>query len=104
MPRDSHAKQSGPKVVNRRNGLDKVLLKKIKNIIRNETGLGRESINTCDIYSKLIAAGVEVPDQAMPEILAQMVKERLITTVAVEDRDGEEKHGACRINWVSRDL
>jgi hypothetical protein len=97
-------KTVGSQSSNRRNGLDKVLLKKIKNIIRNETGLGRESINTCDIYSKLLAAGVEVPDQAMPEILAQMEKERLITTIAFEDRDGEEKHGACRINWVSRDL
>ena len=35
----------GSESSNRRNGLDKVLLKKIKNIIRNETGLGRESIN-----------------------------------------------------------
>ena len=87
-----------------RNVLDKALLKKIKNIVRNETGLGRESISTSDIYDKLVAAGVEVPDQAMTEILTQLEKERLITTVANDTRDGEEKHGACRINWVSRDL
>jgi hypothetical protein len=84
--------------------LDNVLLNKIKSIIRNETGLGKESLSTSEIYDKLTAAGVEVPELAMAEIMERLVKEHLITVVPNTDQEGQEKHGAYTITWVSGKL
>jgi hypothetical protein len=84
--------------------VDNVLLNKIKSIIRNETGLGKESLSTAEIYDKLTAAGVEVPELAMTEIMERLVKEHLITIVPHADREGQEKHGAYTITWVSGKL
>jgi hypothetical protein len=84
--------------------LDNVLLNKIKSIIRNETGLGKENISSSDIYDKLTAAGVEVPELAMTEIVERLVKEHLITVVPQADREDQEKHGAFMITWVSGKL
>lgn len=84
--------------------MDKLLERKIKSIIRNETGLGKEKINTADIYNKLIAARVEVPDLALAEILEKLVKERLITLSPQVDQEDQEKHGAYFITWVSKAL
>jgi hypothetical protein len=84
--------------------LDNVLLNKVKSILRNEIGLGKESISTAEIYDKLTSAGVEVPELAITEILEKLVKEQLITIVPHADREGQEKHGAFMINWVSGKL
>lgn len=84
--------------------MDNVLLNKIKSIIRNETGLGKENISSSDIYDKLTAAGVEVPELAMTEIVERLVKEHLITVVPQADREDQEKHGAFMITWVSGKL
>jgi N-dimethylarginine dimethylaminohydrolase len=84
--------------------LDNVLLNKVKSILRNETGLGKENVSTTEIYDKLTAAGVEVPELAIAEILEKLVKEQLITIVPLVDREGQEKHGAFMITWVSGKL
>ena len=84
--------------------MDNVLLNKIKSIIRNETGLGKDSISSTEIYDKLTSAGVEVPELAIAEILEKLEKEHLITVVPHENREGQEKHGAYMITWVSGKL
>lgn len=84
--------------------MDNILMNKIKSIIRNETGLGNERISTADIYDKLTAAGVEVAQPAVVEIMEQLEKEKLITVVPQKNRDGQEKQSAYRITWVSGKL
>ena len=84
--------------------MDNVLLNKIKSIIRNETGLGKENISTSEIYDKLTTAGVEVPELAIAEIMEKLEKEHLLTVVPHTNRDGLEKHGAYMITWVSGKL
>jgi hypothetical protein len=84
--------------------LDNALLNKIKSIIRNETGLGKENLSSSEIYDKLTAAGVEVPELAMTEIMERLVKEHLITVAPVVNREEQDKHGAFTITWVSGKL
>ncbi len=84
--------------------MDNILLNKIKSIIRNETGLGNERISTAEIHEKLTAAGVEVPGLAIAEIMEQLEKEKLITVIPQENREGQEKHGSYLITWVSGKL
>lgn len=84
--------------------MDNMLLNKIKSIIRNETGLGKDKIDSDEIYNKLTAAGVEVPEQAVAEILEKLEKERLITVVRHVNREDQKKQGTYMITWVSRQL
>jgi hypothetical protein len=84
--------------------LDNVLLNKIKSIIRNETGLGKENLRSSEIYDKLTAAGVEVPELAMTEIVERLVKEHLITVAPQDNLEDKDKHGAFTITWVSGKL
>jgi Fe2+ or Zn2+ uptake regulation protein len=81
--------------------LDNTLLNKIKSIIRNDTGLGKEGISSAEIYNKLTAAGVEVSEPAVAEILENLEKEHLITVVRQVKRDDKKRHGAYIITWVS---
>jgi predicted transcriptional regulator len=81
--------------------LDNTLLNKIKSIIRNETGLGNEKISTSEIYDKLISAGVEVEQPAVAEIIEQLAKEKLITVISQENREGQKTY---TITWVSGKL
>ena len=84
--------------------MDNILLNKIKSIIRNETGLGNEKISASGIYDKLTAAGVEVSELAVAEIMEQLEKEHLITVVPQKSREGQAKQGAYMITWVSGKL
>ncbi len=84
--------------------MDKVLEKKIKSIIRNETGLGNERIGSARIYDKLTAAGVEAAESEIGVFLLQMEKEHLITVVLQVRKEDREKYGEYLINWVSRNL
>lgn len=77
--------------------MDNSLFLKVKNIIRNDTGLGEVRIGVGDIYDKLIAAGVEVPELAIAEILERLAKEKLIEV----ERQGND---AYIITWVSGSL
>jgi Mn-dependent DtxR family transcriptional regulator len=80
---------------------DNILLNKIKSIIRNEIGLGNESISISEIYDKLISAGVEVTEPAVAEILEKLEKEKLITVAPQENREGQITN---TITWVSGKL
>jgi hypothetical protein len=84
--------------------MDNALLNKTKSIIRNDTGLGKENISTSEIYDKLTAAGVEVPETALVEVLEKLEKEHLITVALQVDREDKKKHGAYMITWVSSKL
>lgn len=84
--------------------MDKVLERKIKSIIRNETGLGNERIGSAEIYDKLTAAGVEALELQMGEFLLQLQKERLITVVLQVNKEDQEKYGEYLITWVSKNL
>ncbi len=84
--------------------MSKVLETKIKSIIRNESGMGNERIGSNTIYGKLTAAGVEVSDFEVTEILLQLEKEKLITVVLQVDREDQEKHGEYLITWINNKL
>lgn len=84
--------------------MSKVLETKIKSIIRNETGMGNERIGSTKIYDKLTAAGVEVSELEVTEVLLQLEKERLITIVFQVNREDQEKHGEYLITWISNKL
>lgn len=84
--------------------MDNSLLNKIKSIIRNDTGLGKESISTTEIYNKLTAAGVEVPDSAVTEALENLEKEHLITVVRQVKKEDKKKYVEYIITWVSNKL
>jgi hypothetical protein len=83
---------------------DNVLLNKVKSIIRNDTGLGEVRIGDADIYGKLTAAGVEVPEQAIAEILERLSKEKLIEIERQEGPPEQGKRGTYVITWVSGQL
>jgi hypothetical protein len=84
--------------------LDKGIFQKVKNIIRNDTGLGDIRIGGVELYTKLTAAGVEVPELAIAEILEQLAKEKLIELERQVNPEDKEKHGTYVISWVSRQL
>jgi hypothetical protein len=84
--------------------LEKGLFQKVKNIIRNDTGLGDIRIGGVELYNKLTAAGVEVPELAIAEILEQLAKEKLIEIERQVDPADQEKHGTYLITWVSQHL
>ena len=83
---------------------DYSLLNKIKSIIRNDTGLGEVRISDAEIYNKLTAAGVEVPELAIAEILERLSKEKLIEIERPVSPEDREKPGAYVITWVSGKL
>jgi hypothetical protein len=84
--------------------LDTRLLNKVKSIIRNDTGLGEVRIDNVEIYNKLTAAGVEVPELAIAEILEKLAKDKLIEIERQVSPEDQEKHGAYVITWVSEKL
>ena len=84
--------------------MDKVLERKIKSIIRNETGLGSERIGSAKIYDKLTSAGVAAAEAEIGEFLLQLEKERLITVVPQVKKEDQEKYGKHLITWVSKNL
>jgi hypothetical protein len=83
---------------------DYSLLNKVKSIIRNDTGLGEVRISDVEIYGKLTAAGVEVPELAIAEILERLAKEKLIEIERRVSAEDQEKPGAYVITWVSGKL
>ena len=83
---------------------DYTLLNKVKSIIRNDTGLGEVHINDVDIYDKLTAAGVEVSELAIAEILERLSKEKLIEIERQVSPEDSEKPGPYVITWVSGKL
>jgi predicted transcriptional regulator len=87
-----------------RQNLDNILLNKVKSIIRNDTGLGEVRINSVDIYAKLTAAGVEVPEPAIAEILERLSKEKLIEIERRGSPKDQEQHADYVITWVSGKL
>lgn len=84
--------------------MDNSLFLKVKNIIRNDTGLGEVRIGGVEIYDKLTAAGVEVQEPAIAEILERLSKEKLIEIERQLNPEDQEKHGAYIITWVSGSL
>ena len=84
--------------------MSKILETKIKSIIRNESGMGNERIGSTTIYGKLTAAGVEVSELEVTEVLLQLEKEKLITVVLQGNREDQEKHGEYLITWINNKL
>jgi hypothetical protein len=84
--------------------VDSILLNKIKNIIRNDTGLGETRIDSVEIHNKLTAAGVDVPELAIAEILERLLKEKLIEIELQVNPDDQEKRRTYIITWVSGQL
>ena len=84
--------------------MDNSLFQKVKNIIRNDTGLGEVRIGGVEIYDKLTAAGVEVPELAIAEILERLSKEKLIEIERQVSPEAQEKPGTYVITWVSEKL
>ncbi|MBA3757048.1 MAG: hypothetical protein H0X02_12865 [Nitrosomonas sp.] len=79
-------------------------MNKVKSIIRNNTGLGEVRISGIEIYDKLTAAGVDVPELAIAEILERLSKEKLIEIERQVISDDQEKQGTYIITWVGERL
>lgn len=90
--------------MNMKPNVDTKLLNKVKSIVRNDTGLGEVRISSVEIYNKLTAAGVEVPDLAVAEILEKLSKDKLIEIERQVSPEDQEKPGAYVITWVSEKL
>lgn len=84
--------------------VDTRLLNKVKSIVRNDTGLGEVRISSVEIYNKLTAAGVEVPELAIAEILEKLSKDKLIEIERQVSPEDQEKPGTYVITWVSEKL
>jgi hypothetical protein len=84
--------------------MSKVLETKIKSIIRNESGMGNERIGSTTIYGKLTAAGVEVSDLEVTEVLLLLEKEKLITVALQANQEDQERHGEYLITWINNKL
>ncbi len=84
--------------------MSKVLETKIKSIIRNESGMGNERIGSNTIYGKLTAAGVEVSDLEVTEVLLLLEKEKLITVALQANQEDQERHGEYLITWINNKL
>lgn len=84
--------------------MSNILENKIKSIIRNETGMGNERLGSTKIYDKLRAAGVEVSELEVANVLLQLEKEKLITVVSQTNREAQEQHGEYLITWISQKL
>ena len=84
--------------------MDKSLFQRVKNIIRNDTGLGEVRIGIVEIYDKLTAAGVEVPELAIAEILERLEKEKFIEIERQVNSEEQEQQGTYVITWVSGKL
>jgi hypothetical protein len=80
------------------------LERKIRDILRDDYGFGDQNIESEEIYNKLIAAGVDVPELAMDDIFDKLRKQGLIKGPARLNRDARHKHGATSIMWVSRKI
>ena len=87
-----------------KSNIDSKLLNKVKSIVRNDTGLGELRISGVEIHDKLTAAGVEVPDLAIAEILEKLSKDKLIEIEPQVSPEDQEKSGAYVITWVSEKL
>ena len=84
--------------------VDNKLLNKVKSIVRNDTGLGEIRISSVEIYNKLTAAGVEVAELAIAEILEKLSKDKLIEIERQVSPEDQEKPGIYVITWVSEKL
>jgi hypothetical protein len=84
--------------------IDNKLSNKVKSIIRNETGLGSVRISEVEIYDKLTAAGVEVSELAIVEVLEKLSKEKFIEIERQVSPEDQEKPGPYVITWVSERL
>lgn len=80
------------------------LERKIRDILRDDYGFGNQNIESEEIYNKLIAAGVEVPEMAMCDIFDKLKKQELIRGPRYMNSDEVKKHGAYAIMWVSRKI
>jgi hypothetical protein len=76
----------------------------IRNILYNDYGTGNQSIDSAEIYDKLIAKGINPPERAMAEIFKSLKDRGLIKGPGRLDSEGARKHGAWDIMWVSRHI
>ncbi len=83
-----------------RHSLNNHLYKKVRSIIRNDTGLGEVRIGIVDIHDKLTAAGVKVSKPEIVEILETLVKEKLVEVERQEKPKDKKKHGEYVITRV----
>jgi hypothetical protein len=74
----------------------------IRSILKNDYGFGDRNIESKDIYDKLIAASVTVPELAMADVFDKLKSEGIIRGRGRLNRDAVRQHGAYSILWVSR--
>lgn len=83
---------------------DLELEKEIRNIIYNDYGVGNQNIDSKEIYDKLIAKSIDVPEKAMGEIFDSLAKRGLIKGRSRLNREEAYQHGAWSIMWVGRHI
>lgn len=74
----------------------------IRNILYSDYGTGNQSIDSADVYDKLVAKGINPPEMAMADVFDSLKKRGLIKGPAFHNREAAHKHGAYAIMWISR--
>ena len=76
----------------------------IRNTIYDEYGVGHQNIDSKEIYDKLIAKGIDVPERAMGRIIKSLHDKGLIKAHGRFDSDAARRDGAYDIMWVGRHI
>jgi hypothetical protein len=84
--------------------LDVELETEIRNIIYDDYCVGHQNIESKEIYFKLIARGIEVPENAMARIIKSLKDRGLIKAAGKMNSEEARKHGAYSIMWVGRHI
>jgi len=76
----------------------------IRKIIYDDYGVGHQNIESKEIYDKLIARGIEVPENAMARVIKSLKDRGLVRAAGKMNSDEARKHGAYSIMWVGRHI
>ena len=76
----------------------------IRDILYNDYGVGDQNIDSAEIYDKLVAKGIDPPENAMADVFDSLKKRGLIKGPAKLNSEAARKHGAYDIMWVSRKI
>jgi hypothetical protein len=76
----------------------------IRTIIYDDYGTGNQNIDSEEIYDKLVAKGIDVPENAMADVIKSLKDRGLIRAQGRLNSDEAKKHGAYSIMWVDRHI
>jgi hypothetical protein len=76
----------------------------IRKIIYDDYGVGDQNIESKEIYDKLLARGIEVPENSMARVIKSLKDRGLIRAAGRMNSEEAREHGAYSIMWVGRHI